>query len=183
MLLTLKNTLQLLPIIKFELYENEASLWVPVNFLIFTLLLFKNHYRFQFKSLTHVSAVDCPQNFYRFMLVYELLSVKYNFRLKIKVLLNEFLSIESCKRIFLSASWWECEIWDMFGVFFIRHLNLTRLLTDYGFEGYPLRKDFPLGGFYECRYCLIKNRIIFENVELAQEYRVFDYFSPWENNY
>ena len=89
--------------------------------------------------------------------------------------------MNSIEKIFPGASWWECEIWDMFGVFFSNQNNLTRLLTDYGFQGYPLRKDFPLTGFTESRYNVIKNRVVYENIELAQEYRTFEFLSPWEN--
>jgi NADH:ubiquinone oxidoreductase subunit C len=99
----------------------------------------------------------------------------------VKVLVDELLPINSVEKVFSGASWWECEIWDMFGVFFLNHSNLTRLLTDYGFQGYPLRKDFPLSGFTESRYNVIKNRVVYENIELAQEYRTFDFSSPWEN--
>jgi len=82
---------------------------------------------------------------------------------------------------FSGASWWESEIWDMFGVFFFQQNQLTRLLTDYGFNGYPLRKDFPLSGFIESKYNNVKKRVVYEEVELAQEYRTFEYLSPWEN--
>jgi NADH:ubiquinone oxidoreductase subunit C len=125
--------------------------------------------------------VDYPENLYRFQVVYELLSIKFNARLRIKILINELIPVNSIEKIFPAATWWECEVWDMFGIFFINQFNLTRLLTDYGFQGYPLRKDFPLSGFTETRYNAIKNRVIYENIELAQEYRTFDFISPWEN--
>jgi len=124
--------------------------------------------------------VDYPENFYRFQIVYELLSLKFNSRLRLKILVDELIPINSIEKIFSGASWWECEIWDMFGVFFLNQHNLTRLLTDYGFQGYPLRKDFPLSGFSESRYNTTKNRVVYENVELAQEYRTFECLSPWE---
>jgi NADH:ubiquinone oxidoreductase subunit C len=90
------------------------------------------------------------------------------------------MPIESCGNIFETAHWYESEIWDMFGIFFSNHLNLTRLLTDYGFEGYPLRKDFPLSGFIETSYDYTKKRVANEPVELSQEYRAFKFSSPWE---
>jgi NADH-quinone oxidoreductase subunit C len=90
------------------------------------------------------------------------------------------MSINSAESIFPAANWWESEIWDMFGIFFNNHPNLVRLLTDYGFEGYPLRKDFPLSGFYEAKYSQIKNRVIYGNLELCQEYRTFEFATPWE---
>ena len=101
---------------------------------------------FQFKVLTCISGVDYPMNKYRFQIVYELLSVRYNFRIRVKTFTHELLSIKSCEKVFSAANWYECEIWDLFGVFFKNHSNLKRILTDYGFEGYPLRKDFPLSG-------------------------------------
>jgi len=89
--------------------------------------------------------------------------------------------VDSCEKIFLAGIWYECEIWDMFGVFFKNHSNLKRILTDYGFEGYPLRKDFPLSGFIEMRYNEIEKRVVNESLELCQEYRTFSFLSPWES--
>ncbi len=87
----------------------------------------------------------------------------------------------SIENVYAGAYWWECEIWDMFGVYFLGEKQMTRLLTDYGFFGYPLRKDFPLSGFLETRYNLVKNRVVYENLELSQEYRAFSFTSPWGN--
>jgi NADH/F420H2 dehydrogenase subunit C len=173
--------IKILPIVRFELYKEETSFLIQTNLLTEILTIFKNHFKYQFKVLTCISGVDYPENLYRFQLVYELLSIKYNSRIRVKVLVDELLPINSVEKVFSGASWWECEIWDMFGVFFLNHSNLTRLLTDYGFQGYPLRKDFPLSGFTESRYNVIKNRVVYENIELAQEYRTFDFSSPWEN--
>jgi NADH/F420H2 dehydrogenase subunit C len=181
MLLTCENMIKILPIVRFELYKEETSFLIQTNLLTEILTIFKNHFKYQFKVLTCISGVDYPENLYRFQLVYELLSIKYNSRIRIKVLVDDLLPVDSVEKVFLGASWWECEIWDMFGVFFLNHSNLTRLLTDYGFQGYPLRKDFPLSGFTESRYNVIKNRVVYENIELAQEYRTFDFTSPWEN--
>jgi NADH/F420H2 dehydrogenase subunit C len=181
MLLTCENMIKILPIVRFELYKEETSFLIQTNLLTEILTIFKNHFKYQFKVLTCISGVDYPENLYRFQLVYELLSIKYNSRIRVKVLVDELLPIKSVEKVFSGASWWECEIWDMFGVFFLNHSNLTRLLTDYGFQGYPLRKDFPLSGFTESRYNVIKNRVVYENIELAQEYRTFDFSSPWDN--
>jgi NADH/F420H2 dehydrogenase subunit C len=181
MLLTCENMIKILPIVRFELYKEETSFLIQTNLLTEVLTVFKNHFKYQFKVLTCISGVDYPENLYRFQLVYELLSIKYNSRIRVKVLVDELLPIKSVEKVFSGASWWECEIWDMFGVFFLNHSNLTRLLTDYGFQGYPLRKDFPLSGFTESRYNVIKNRVVYENIELAQEYRTFDFSSPWDN--
>lgn len=181
MLLTCENIIKILPVVRLELYNKENSLFVSTNLLNEILTILKNHFKYQFKILTCISGVDYPENYYRFQLVYELLSIKFNSRLRLKILVDELVPVNSIEKIFPGASWWECEIWDMFGVFFSNQNNLTRLLTDYGFQGYPLRKDFPLTGFTESRYNVIKNRVVYENIELAQEYRTFEFLSPWEN--
>ena len=181
MLITCENIIKILPIIKFELYKDETVFLIQTHLIQEALTILKNHFKYQFKILTCISGVDYPANLYRFQIVYEILSVKYNSRIRIKILTDELTPINSIEKVFLGASWWECEIWDMFGVFFLEHSNLTRLLTDYGFQGYPLRKDFPLTGFTESRYNVIKGRVVYENIELAQEYRTFDFMSPWEN--
>ena len=95
------------------------------------------------------------------------------------MLQNELESIESCIEIFPSSSWYECEVWDMYGIFFKNHTNLRRILTDYGFEGHPLRKDFPLNGYIEVRYSENQKRVINESIEFSQEYRTFNFFGPW----
>lgn len=181
MLLTCENIIKVLPIVRFELYNKESSFLIQTNLLNDIMLVLKNHFKYQFKVLTCISGVDYPENLYRFQIVYELLSIKYNSRIRIKVLVNELTPVNSVEKIFSAASWWESEIWDMFGVFFLNQNNLTRLLTDYGFQGYPLRKDFPLSGFIEARYNVTKGRVVYENLELAQEYRTFEFLSPWEN--
>jgi len=176
----LKNITKICPIQKIQIHNSEITLIIKSNFLLEVLLIFKNHIGFQFKILTCISGVDYPINKYRFKLVYELLSIRYNSRLRIKIFLNELMSVNSCDKLFLTGGWYECEIWDMFGIFFTNHSNLKRILTDYGFEGYPLRKDFPLSGFIEMRYNEIEKRVIAEPIELAQEYRTFKFLSPWE---
>ena len=183
MLLNFKNITKILPIIKLELFGNQLSILIKTNQIEKILLVFKTHYKYQFKVLTCISGADYPDNLYRFNLIYELLSIKYNSRLRIKIITDEITPVLSVEKIFSGATWWECEIWDMFGVFFSNQQNITRLLTDYGFQGYPLRKDFPLSGFVESRYNIAQNRVIYEDIELSQEYRIFDYMSPWENVY
>ena len=180
MLLTCENIIKVLPIVRFELYKEESCFLIQTHLFCEILTVFKNHFKYQFKVLTCISGVDYPENLYRFQVVYELLSIKYNSRIRLKVLIDELTPMNSIESIFPGAAWWECEIWDMFGVFFLNNNNLTRLLTDYGFQGYPLRKDFPLTGFIESRYNIAKNRVVYENLELAQEYRTFEYLSPWE---
>lgn len=176
----LKIITKTLPILKVQIYQKEVSLIVRREHLIPILFFFKNHIKYQFKVLSCISGVDYPSTKYRFKVVYELLSVRFNTRIRIKVLTDELMPIESCGSIFPAASWYESETWDMFGIFFSNHTNLTRLLTDYGFEGYPLRKDFPLSGFIETSYDYTRKRVSNERVELSQEYRVFKFTSPWE---
>lgn len=181
MLLAYDNIVKILPIIRFELYNKESNFLIKSNLLTKIVIVLKNHFKYQYKILTCISGVDYPKNIYRFQIVYELLSIKFNSRMRIKILTDELIPVDSLENIFSAASWYECEIWDMFGVFFLNQQNLTRLLTDYGFHGYPLRKDFPLSGFLESRYNTIKDRVVYENLKLAQEYRTFIYISPWEN--
>jgi len=169
------------PLEKIQIFNDNLIIVVKSMFLKDILLFFKNHIMFQFKILTCISGVDYPMNKYRFQIVYELLSVRYNFRIRIKTFTHELLAIDSCEKIFSAAGWYECEIWDMLGVFFKNHSNLKRILTDYGFEGYPLRKDFPLSGFIEMRYNEIEKRVVNESLELCQEYRTFNYLSVWES--
>ena len=176
----LKNIIKILPILKIQIHNKEISFLIKNKHLIPVLIFFKNHIKYQFKVLTCISGVDYPANKHRFKVVYELLSVKYNIRLRIKLLTDELTPIESCGSVYSAASWYESEIWDMYGIFFTNHANLTRLLTDYGFEGYPLRKDFPLSGFIEVTYDYTRKRIINERIELSQEFRSFKFSSPWE---
>lgn len=177
----LKNSLRLFPIFKLEIFNREPSFTIRASLLNKILLLLKNHFKYQFKVLTCITGVDEPKNLYRFKIVYELLSVRFNSRLRVKVFADELMPLNSVCAIFPNSNWWESEVWDMFGVFFNDHPNLVRILTDYGFEGYPLRKDFPLSGFYETRYSQIKNRVVHGTIELSQEYRTFEFPFPWED--
>ena len=176
----LNNLSKLCPLEKIQVFNSDLTLVIKPNILIDILLFFKYHVLYQFEILTCISGVDYPTNKYRFKLVYELLSIRYNCRIRIKTFTYELMGIDSCEKLFLTSSWYECEIWDMFGVFFKTHSNLKRILTDYGFEGYPLRKDFPLSGFIEMRYNETQKRVLNESIELCQEYRTFTFFSPWE---
>jgi NADH:ubiquinone oxidoreductase subunit C len=123
--------------------------------------------------------VDFLTKNYRFSVVYDLLSLTYNSRLRLKVFTNELQSLPSSVNIFINANWWEREIWDLYGIYFDQHPDLRRILTDYGFEGHPLRKDFPLSGYIEVRYDDNKKRIVVEPLELTQEARSFTFESPW----
>lgn len=176
-----ENIIKILPIVRFELYnEEEAVFLTPTNSIVNVMQVLKNHFNYRFKILTCVSGVDYPENLYRFQVVYDLLSIHYNGRVRIKILTDELTPVDSIQKVFSAAGWWESEIFDMYGIFFLNHSSLTRLLTDYGFQGYPLRKDFPLSGYTEARYNVTKNRVVYENIELAQEYRTFEFISPWE---
>ena len=176
----LKQLSQTCPLEKIQIFNDNVILVVKPKFLFNVLLFLNNNILYQFKILSCISGVDYPINKFRFNVVYELLSIKYNYRIRIKTFTHELLSIPSCERIYPAANWYECEIWDLYGIFFKNHSNLKRILTDYGFEGFPLRKDFPLSGFVEMRYNEIENRVVNESLELCQEYRTFDFFSPWE---
>lgn len=182
MFLGAKNTLKVLPIIIIEEHNKEKSFLVQTNLIPEILIFFKNHFRYQFKVLTCISGIDYPKKIYRFQIVYELLSLKYNARIRIRIVTNELLPVKTVEHVYPAATWWECEIWDMFGIFFSNQNHLTRLLTDYGFQGHPLRKDFPLMGFIETRFNFAKNRVVYEKIELAQEYRVVEYVLPWDLN-
>ena len=134
----------------------------------------------QFRMLMDVCGVDYPDREYRFEVVYNLLSMTHNNRIRIKVSADEETPVPSVTGVFSSANWWEREAWDLFGIYFSGHPDLRRIMTDYGFEGHPLRKDFPLTGYVEVRYDEDKRRCVYEPVSLNQEFRDFDFLSPWE---
>lgn len=143
--------------------------------------LFKLNQYLQFKLLIDIFGIDNIKynKRWRFEVVYHLISVVYTSRLFIKTNLNEFEFVESITNIFKGAVWFEREVWDMFGIFFTGHSDLRRILTDYGFNGFPLRKDFPLSGFIELRYSDYKAAVVYEPLTLTQEYRYFNFLSPW----
>lgn len=116
----------------------------------------------------------------RFKLIYNLLSYKFESRIRVEVIIGELESINSVTSLFSSAGWLEREVWDLFGIYFSNHLDLRRILTDYGFEGFPLRKDFPITGFVQLRYDDDKKSVLYESLEVAQGFRSFNFFSPWE---
>ncbi len=133
-----------------------------------------------FKLLSDLCGVDYPDRPERFEIVYNLLSLKLNQRIRVKVTTDEEHSVPSVTAVYRAAGWFERETWDLFGVYFADHPDLRRLLTDYGFEGHPLRKDFPLTGYVEVRYDEDQKRVVYEPVRLTQEFRSFDFLSPWE---
>jgi NADH:ubiquinone oxidoreductase subunit C len=130
--------------------------------------------------LIDILVVDYPGKEKRFSLIYCLLSLKYNVRIKVKISVDELTPVNSISNIYKSSCWMEREVWDMNGIFFENHPDLRRILTDYGFEGYPLRKDFPLSGYTEVRYDDSQKRVLSESLEMSQEYRVFNFNSSWE---
>jgi NADH-quinone oxidoreductase subunit C len=133
-----------------------------------------------FKILVDVTGVDYPERERRFDVVYNLLSISHNQRIRVKVRVSEDEPVPSVSSLYPSANWFERETWDLYGVFFDEHPDLRRILTDYGFEGHPLRKDFPLTGHVEVRYDDEQKRVVYEPVRLTQDFRTFDFLSPWE---
>ncbi len=174
--------IKLLPssILEASYVKNELTIVVDHTKIVNVIDFLKNHVNCQFNVLIDICGTDNPSKEQRFEIVYHLLSISYNTRIRIKTRIDERTSVQSIVSIFESASWWEREVWDMFGIFFFSHPDLRRILTDYGFEGHPLRKDFPLTGFVEVRYDHEKKRVVHEPVELSQEYRTFEYVTPWE---
>ena len=148
--------------------------------LLEVILFLKNNEQTKFRQLIDITAVDYPQNDKRFKLVYLFLSHEYNSRLILDYFINEDEIVPTITQVYPAANWMEREVFDMYGITFKNHPDLRRILTDYGFEGYPLRKDFPLTGHNEVRYSEDEKKVIYEPVKLEQNYRNFDYESPWE---
>ncbi|ATU91991.1 NADH-quinone oxidoreductase subunit C [Phyllobacterium zundukense] len=163
-----------------EIAYGELTVEVAAGELINTLTFLRNDARCQFISLIDISGVDYPSRVYRFDVVYHLLSPRQNLRICVKVATDEDTPVPSATPVYPGADWYERETYDLYGVLFSGHPDLRRILTDYGFEGHPLRKDFPLTGFVEVRYDDEVKRVVYEPVELRQEFRNFDFQSPWE---
>ena len=163
-------------------YINFDQLFIDVDIedLISVILFLKTNDKCRFKQLIDITAVDYLEKEKRFRVIYLLLSHENNFRIVINIDIDEKTIIPSITKIFPSANWMEREVFDMYGITFKNHPDLRRILTDYGFEGYPLRKDFPLTGHSEVRYDEDKKKVVYEPVNLEQEYRNFDFESPWE---
>ncbi|KAL1515275.1 hypothetical protein AB1Y20_001907 [Prymnesium parvum] len=157
------------------LYVDPENVPPMLNFL-------KNHTMTRCKQLLDVTAVDVPTRPKRFEVVYQLLSVEHNSRMRVKTQVGALgeEGVPSVVDLFPSANWFEREVWDMYGIYFAGHPDLRRILTDYGFQGHPLRKDFPLSGFVEVRYDSTKKRVVTEPVQLSQEFRQFDLLTPWQ---
>ena len=158
----------------------ELSITVPANAILRVLTWLRDEPNMLFKELVDVCGADYPERDPRFEVVYHLLSMHHNQRIRVKVLTDEMTPVPSAIPAFRSASWFERETWDMYGIAFSGHPDLRRLLTDYGFDGHPLRKDFPLTGYVELRYDPEQQRVVYEPVKLQQDFRTFDFLSPWE---
>jgi NADH-quinone oxidoreductase subunit C len=163
-----------------EIVRGELILRTGRAAIVRVLTYLRDDPRLLFKELVDLCGVDYPDRPERFEVVYNLLSLKHNRRIRVKVATDENQPVPSVTGVFSSANWYERETWDLFGVYFSDHPDLRRLLTDYGFEGHPLRKDFPLTGYVELRYDEDQKRVVYEPVKLKQEFRSFDFLSPWE---
>ncbi|WP_310619765.1 NADH-quinone oxidoreductase subunit C [Flexibacterium corallicola] len=158
----------------------ELTLNVPAQDIVGVLRFLRDDARCGFVALVDICGVDWPGREDRFDVVYHLLSPKQNQRIRVKVSCAEGTQVPSVTPVYAGADWFEREAYDMFGILFSGHPDLRRLLTDYGFDGYPLRKDFPLTGYVEVRYDDERKRVVYEPVQLNQEFRNFDFLSPWE---
>lgn len=163
-----------------EVRLGELSIYVPREAIAKVLTFLRDAADLQFKQLIDICGVDYPEKPMRFEVVYHLLSLRFNRRIRIKIETDEGLPVPSVTGLFKAANWFEREVWDMYGVTFSGHPDLRRLLTDYGFEGHPLRKDFPLTGYLEVHYDPDQKRVVYEPVQLPQAFRDFDFLSPWE---
>ncbi|MFO1119087.1 MAG: NADH-quinone oxidoreductase subunit C [Rhodospirillales bacterium] len=163
-----------------DIDRDELTLLVRREAVPRVLSFLRDDVNCQFKQLMDVCGVDFPGREERFDVVYNLLSLTHNRRIRIKVRTDERTPVPTVTGIFNSAGWWERETWDLYGIMFREHPDLRRILTDYGFEGHPLRKDFPLTGYVEVRWDDEQKRIVYEPVKLTQDFRNFDFLSPWE---
>jgi len=163
-----------------EIRHGELCMRIAREGLLSVLGFLRDDAKCRFSVLCDICGVDHPDRPIRFEVVYNLLSMSLNQRIRLKLVTDEELPVPSAVGIFSSAGWWEREAWDLFGIYFSDHPDLRRILTDYGFDGHPLRKDFPLTGYVELRYDEDQKRVVYEPVRLSQEFRSFDFLSPWE---
>ena len=163
-----------------EVALGELMLWTTPESLIPLLTFLRNDPRCRFRTLIDICGVDYPERPQRFEVVYNLLSIHKNQRVRVKLPADEATAVPSVTDLYSAAGWFEREAWDLYGIVFADHPDLRRLLTDYGFEGHPMRKDFPLTGYVELRYDEEQKRVVYDKVRLTQEFRSFDFLSPWE---
>ena len=176
---TIKNALPA-SVTGYEVAYGELSVTVQAADIVKVATFLRDDAACQFVSIIDVTAVDRPSREQRFDVVYHLLSPRLNQRIRVKAPTDEVTPVPSLIDVFHGADWYEREAFDLYGVLFTGHPDMRRLLTDYGFEGHPLRKDFPLTGFVEVRYDDEQKRVVYDKVKLAQEFRTFDFLSPWE---
>jgi NADH-quinone oxidoreductase subunit C len=162
--------------------RGELTIRVQANAIRRVLTWLRDNPSCQFKLLADICGVDHPERDQRFEVVYHLLSLKHNQRIRVKVSTDEDTPVPSVVEVFSVAGWFEREAWDLFGIFFADHPDLRRILTDYGFEGHPMRKDFPQTGHVEVRYDEEQKRVVYEPVQLRQDWRSWDFLSPWEGS-
>ena len=167
-------------VLGFDIAFGELTVAVAPSGLVALVAFLKTDPACKFNSLVDITAVDYPGRAARFDVVYHFLSMYQNHRIRLRVALRETDMLPSIIDVHPSANWFEREVFDMFGILFTGHPDLRRILTDYGFRGYPLRKDFPTTGYTEVRYDEVQKRVVYEPVNLVQEYRQFDFMSPWE---
>ena len=167
-------------VVSAKLGNGELTVSIVLSSLVTFMEFLKTDQHCNFSTLVDITVVDYPSRENRFELVYHYLSMYQNQRIRVKMEVNEDHIVPSIVDIFPASNWFEREIFDMFGILFSGHPDLRRILTDYGFKGHPLRKDFPTTGYVELRYDEEKKRVVYEPVELVQEYRQFDFMSPWE---
>ncbi len=167
-------------VLGWEVAHGELTVTIAPSSLVSLVDFLKTDGTCRFSTLVDITAVDYPEREARFDVVYHFLSMRLNQRIRVKISTDEDTPVPSIVDLHRGADWFEREAFDMFGVVFSGHPDMRRILTDYGFEGHPLRKDFPLTGFTEVRYDNLEKRIVHEPVQLAQEYRNFDFLSPWE---
>ena len=163
-----------------DIFDKNLIILIDQSNIVEVIKILKDEDKFSFTQLIDLCGVDYPHEEIRFQVVYNLLSMNNNSRITIKAFTDKSNSVPSIKEIFPSADWYEREAFDLYGINFLGHDDLRRILTDYGFEGHPLRKDFPLTGFNEVRYSEKEKKVIYEPVKLEQNYRNFDFESPWE---
>lgn len=167
-------------VIDYKVAYNELTINARRDQIVKLLTFLRDDPACKFVQLSTVCGVDYPEREERFDVVYHLLSMHHNHRVRVKITTDEETTVPSVVGVFPSANWYEREAWDMYGIMFAGHPDLRRLLSDYGFQGHPLRKDFPLTGYVEVRYSEEEKRVVYEPVKLAQEFRSFDFMSPWE---
>jgi len=167
-------------VLSFAVAHGELMVTVRAAAIVRVLTFLRDDSNCLFKVLVDLCGADYPERDQRFEVVYNLLSVRQNLRVRVKAATDENTPVPSVVGVFSTANWLERETWDLYGIFFSDHPDLRRILTDYGFEGHPMRKDFPLTGYVEVRYDEEQKRVVYEPVKLTQDFRSFDFLSPWE---